>query len=360
MKKLLPLLLLATTFAGAARADFIQLTGPGGSIPAQGGGGGGTWQSVLPGAPFTSSIVAPNPIVQVTRIDFTGLVHGRAGDLQAVLKDPAGKRHNLFVRSGFTGVGDGNLGIFQGNIAFVTAGQPPFPGAGNIGSGLYSQDFGNSGNPPAPWTDGNLGIFNTPLSSFANLAGTWTLEIYDWEEGALGTITSWTLSGTDNQLPVTPFCFGDGTQPVSCPCGNSGAAGRGCANSSGTGAVLASTGSPSNDTMVFTSSGELPSALSILLQGGTTTGPNAVPFGDGLICVAGILKRLYVKSAVGGVATAPGPGDPSVMTRSAQLGDTIPLGATRNYQMYYRDPNATFCPTGGTFNISNGLRVVWI
>ena len=38
----------------------------------------------------------------------------------------------------------------------------------------------------------------------------------------------------------------------------------------------------------------------------------------------------------------------------------IPPGAIRYYQTYYRDPSTGFCTTaGGTFNVSNGVRIVW-
>jgi hypothetical protein len=301
-------------------------------------------------------------MIQITRIDLHGLKHARAGDLQAVLFDPSGNGHNLFVRSGFTGAGLGNTGKIDGNVALVTSGQTPFPGAtNNIGSGLYNQDFGTTGAPPAPWNAGDHGIFNTPISSIpAALAGTWKLVIFDWAADGTGTLTGWTLSGTDNQAPISAFCLGDGTQQVACPCGNSGATGRGCANSvASSGALLSATGSASDDTVVLTSSGEPATSLSIVLQAGNTLTSTAL-FGDGLLCLAGNLKRLYVRNAVGGAVTVPAPGDPSIQTRSAQLGDSIPLGGIRHYQVYYRDPSATFCPTGGTFNISNALRIVWI
>jgi hypothetical protein len=86
-----------------------------------------------------------------------------------------------------------------------------------------------------------------------------------------------------------------------------------------------------------------------------------VSYGDGLRCTGGVLKRLYAKNASGGVVTAPQAGDPSVSARSAALGDPIPMGATRNYQVFYRDPNASFCPNppGSTFNVSNAVAVVW-
>jgi hypothetical protein len=156
------------------------------------------------------------------------------------------------------------------------------------------------------------------------------------------------------------FCFGD-VLAAACPCGNDGDDGHGCENSSLTGgAILIATGVArlSADTVRFTSSGEKPTALSIFLQGSTAIAPTA--YGDGVRCTGGTLKRLYAKSAVAGVVFAPQPGDLSVSARSAFLNATIPLGATREYQVYYRD-NGAFCdaPQGSNFNVSNGILVAW-
>jgi hypothetical protein len=159
--------------------------------------------------------------------------------------------------------------------------------------------------------------------------------------------------------PGALYCFGDGSA-VACPCGNNGLSEHGCDNSVATGgAVLASAGHTSPDTVVLASIHELPSALSIFLQGTVTIAPAA--FGDGLRCAAGALKRLYVKSASGGVAVAPESGDPSITVRSAALGDPIAPGSLRYYQTYYRDPNLGFCPApmGNTWNVTNGLRIQW-
>ena len=82
-----------------------------------------------------------------------------------------------------------------------------------------------------------------------------------------------------------------------------------------------------------------------------------VVFGDGLRCAGGALKRLYTKTAASGSITAPQAGDPTVSARSAALGDPIPLGATRVYHTYYRDPNLGFCPAG--FNATNAIAQVW-
>lgn len=154
------------------------------------------------------------------------------------------------------------------------------------------------------------------------------------------------------------FCAGDGTLATPCPCANSGAAGRGCENSAGTGgAHLVASGTTTPDQLRLDAGGELPASLSIFLQGDSIVAQGLV-FGDGLRCVAGALERLYVKHASGGAASAPGAGDLSVRQRSAQLGDAIPAGSTRWYQVYYRDPSAGFC-AAATFNITNGVRVGW-
>ncbi|MBK7644511.1 MAG: hypothetical protein IPJ19_15945 [Planctomycetes bacterium] len=165
------------------------------------------------------------------------------------------------------------------------------------------------------------------------------------------------------QEPIQGFCFGDGSSSsqIACPCGNTGAAGRGCENSATTGgAQLVASGEAFNDTLVLSSSSEVGSALSIFLQGDAQNA-NGVVFGDGVRCVAGALKRLYTKSAVGGSASAPSAGDPTIRQRSANLGDPITPGTRRWYQVYYRDADANFCPAplGSTWNVSNGLEVHW-
>lgn len=161
--------------------------------------------------------------------------------------------------------------------------------------------------------------------------------------------------------PATAFCFGDGTSGAACPCANTGAAGHGCDNSIASGgAELSASGPTSPDAVVMTSEDEIGGVASILLQG-TAALSTPVPFGDGLRCVAGVLKRLYVENAVSGTATFPGPGDPSISQQSANLGDPIAPGSTRHYQVYYRDPDLGFCPgpAGNSWNVSNGVSLDW-
>ena len=171
-----------------------------------------------------------------------------------------------------------------------------------------------------------------------------------------------------DDMRVTPmsfgaaaFCFGDGSS-VACPCANNGATGRGCQNSAATGgALLSASGLPSlaADTLQFTCSGELSSALSILFQGDATQA--TIQMGDGLRCAGGHLRRMYMKSVVGGVVSAPALLDPSVSARSAALGDPIPANAIRLYHVYYRDSSAGFCrtPQGNAFNVSNAISILW-
>jgi hypothetical protein len=180
--------------------------------------------------------------------------------------------------------------------------------------------------------------------------------------GAQGT------SGSVNGFQIVPgpssfssFCAGDGSAgSAPCPCANFGSSGHGCDNSAATGgALLSASGSVSPDSVLMQSSSELPSVTSILLQGTTQLGAPTV-FGDGMRCVSGALKRLYVLNAVAGTATFPPAGGPSISARSAALGDPIAPGSQRFYQAYYRDPNTSFCQTGSsTYNISSAVTVNW-
>jgi hypothetical protein len=160
------------------------------------------------------------------------------------------------------------------------------------------------------------------------------------------------------QTPFTNFCYGNGSLSTPCPCNHSGLVGHGCNNSAGTlGAQLTGNGSTSPDTVVLTSTGELPNSLTIFFQGQTTLA-NGTPFGDGLRCVDTNLLRIGVHNASSGTAFYPHTGDPSITARSASLGDPIMSGTSRYYQAYYRDPNLTFC-TGQGFNSSSAVQVNW-
>lgn len=164
--------------------------------------------------------------------------------------------------------------------------------------------------------------------------------------------------------PMLPFCVPGQGGVRACPCGNppTGPA-RGCNNSAATGgAALTAAGRASlaNDTLVFTTTGERPTALSVLLQGTTSLNAGVIA-GQGVRCVAGRMKRLYDKNASGGSITAPQGTEANVSARSAALGDVIAPGERRLYAVHYRDPIVLGgCPSGSTFNTTQAGDVYWL
>lgn len=176
----------------------------------------------------------------------------------------------------------------------------------------------------------------------------WSQQISSTNYNVLGAVFDTFEGGVQATV-----CPGDGTFG-NCPCGNNGGGGRGCASSvNASGALLSASGSLStwNDTTVLTASGLPTTAPCLFFQGNDVNGP--VFYGDGLLCIGGGVLRIGTRPASAGTATYPGPGDASVSMRGA-----IPLnGATRSYQAWYRN-SAAFC-TSATFNLTNGVRIVW-
>jgi hypothetical protein len=157
-------------------------------------------------------------------------------------------------------------------------------------------------------------------------------------------------------LAQTSLCFGDGTG-TPCPCGNSGSAGRGCANSANPiGAVVVATGTfrVGADTLTLTATGGLSSGPVLFFQGSAIlAGGLGVVFNDGLLCVSGTIKRLSVKfSDLSGTAVYPVGGDNSVSVQ----GMVMPADV-RYYQVFYRD-SAAFC-TASTSNMTQAICVTW-
>jgi hypothetical protein len=147
----------------------------------------------------------------------------------------------------------------------------------------------------------------------------------------------------------TPFCLGDGTGP-SCPCGNFGASGEGCTNSTGSGALLFTFGTNSigNDDLGFNGSQLPPGKPSMVFSGNAQT--IVTPFGDGTRCVGGAIKRHSVLIASGaGTAT---------WVPSLQPVGGWGSGDTRYFQIWYRDPVAG--PCAGLFNTSSGVIVTFV
>ena len=154
---------------------------------------------------------------------------------------------------------------------------------------------------------------------------------------------------------TTAYCFGDGSG-TTCPCGNLGAPGRGCASSfSSLGARLRSSGlaSVSADSLVLAGD-DLSNSVVVLFQGtAQQNGGAGAAFGDGLRCAGGSILRIGYSATSGGAMSYPGPGQQPVSVRGA-----IPAaGGGRGYQIWYRNV-ANYC-TSSPYNLSNGLWIVW-
>jgi hypothetical protein len=101
---------------------------------------------------------------------------------------------------------------------------------------------------------------------------------------------------------------------------------------------------------VFTTTGERPTALSVVLQGTTSLNAGVVA-GQGVRCNRRTAEAPVRQERLGGSITAPQGAEPSVSARSAALGDVIAPGERRLYAVHYRDPIVLGgCPSGSTFN----------
>jgi hypothetical protein len=153
----------------------------------------------------------------------------------------------------------------------------------------------------------------------------------------------------------TNFCFGDGSG-TACPCGNASNASdeSGCMNSLGQAGKLRALGlaSIANDTLTLNGS-QMPNSSALYFQGTTRqNGGMGVTFGDGLRCAGGSILRLSTKMNTGGGSQYPTGADLPI----SQRGNLAP-GDTRHYQVWYRNA-ASFC-TASTFNLTNGVTIVW-
>jgi hypothetical protein len=180
---------------------------------------------------------------------------------------------------------------------------------------------------------------------------------------SLATNMGTTVPGGFNQVyvrdrgPASPFaalCTGD--FGAACPCGNNSTTGlnEGCLDSFGVGGKLTGAGSSSlaADTLVLAGS-QMTNGACLYFQGTAMSNSGyGVAFGDGLRCAVGTVVRLSTKPNTSGASHFPSAGDLSVSVRG---GVTSP--SMRTYQIWYRNA-ASFC-TASTFNLTNGLWVMW-
>lgn len=154
----------------------------------------------------------------------------------------------------------------------------------------------------------------------------------------------------------TVFCLGDGTG-TACPCANNSAVGadEGCLSSLTLGGALRGSGGASiaNDTFVLTATG-VPNGPGLYFQGsGQQAGGAGIQFGDGLLCAGGAIVRMGVVFASSNTSAFPSGASPSVSVAGGASS-----GSTLYYQLWYRDADLSFCPTG-SFNLTNGVALTW-
>ncbi len=120
------------------------------------------------------------------------------------------------------------------------------------------------------------------------------------------------------------------------------------------GALLSSTGEAalSADSLVLQASGMPATSPCSYFQGTSAISP--APFGDGRRCTGGSVVRLASKANAGGASQYPAGSEQAIHVR----GQIPAAGGLRAYQLWYRNA-ADFCGPS-TFNVTNGLAVVWV
>jgi Tol biopolymer transport system component len=250
-----------------------------------------------------------------------------------------------------------------------------FVGFASLASNLVVGDLNGTGD--VFLRDRQLGVTECLSVDSTGVVGnnaTYELSISpDGRYGAFASYATNLVAGDTNSLvdafvrdrrgggSFTSLCHPGYGGTMGCPCANPpNGSGPGCNNQSNTGgAILSAAGSTGlgGDTLTFTTSGEVPGAMSIVVQG-TAVNSAGFRWGQGVRCVQGWTIRLYTKTATGGSITAPdfGAGDLPVSVRSAALGDTIQPAQSRWYLVYYRD-NVSVC--GSFINTTQTGEVVW-
>ncbi len=256
------------------------------------------------------------------------------------------------------GVGDGTFTLLHD---YAIAGSPTDLRAGDIDSDGQVDVMITTLSGIQLYLGQGGGAFGTPQTVASGVQPT-ACELGDWNgDGSLDLAVACNnnagqayLSVHEQIPPITTFCSGDASG-TACPCGNAGASGHGCANSTNaSGAVLTGGGATSitNDSFVLAGSG-MPNSSALYYQGTSQSGAGAGSvFGDGLRCAGGTVVRLGTKQNVAGASLYPVAGDLSVSVRGGCV-----AGAVRNYQVWYRNA-AAFC-TASTFNLTNGVSVTW-
>lgn len=215
---------------------------------------------------------------------------------------------------------------------------------------------------------------NESLQSASDISGIWggiyhpiwNYAVHDFlvDDGVLEVVATAAISFFDNSQvagiqivrvddPGAPYCFGSVPGPggsSTCDCGNSWYGLGGCQNSTGSGARLYGSGSASYaaDDLRLIGADLVPGQAALLYVGtNTPLDGNGATFGDGLRCASGAIVRLGIRVANSAGQAFFGPG-------LNAAGGWQP-GATRYFQLWYRDPSG---PCGSGFNLSNGYQIL--
>ncbi len=314
----------------------------GGFIP-QSGALNGVWPTVLPTGPMVSTAFfsLPAGATQLVSVKLQGLVHSRIGDLQLVLVDPSGGRHNLLQLNDGAGGGScataisGDYVIVDKVSGLVTcSGYELSYLCAAFAPGEYFQEHG-------AWNSGDAGIFNTPLASIPISSGAWTLEVYDWDAANNnGSLASWTL------------CFDVGSVPTTyCTAGTST---NGCLAAAG--ATAQPSASLSNSCVINITNVE-GQKNGVVFYG--VTGRAASPWGVGsssFLCVKAPTQRTQSQNSGGAFGTCSGvlslDWNAYQSAHPSALGNPFSAGQQVNVQGWFRDP-----PAAKATNLSDALEL---
>ncbi|MCY3002139.1 MAG: hypothetical protein NTV21_10070 [Planctomycetota bacterium] len=306
-----------------------------GLVPASGTGGtGSTFPTTLPATPYanTYAVTVPAGATQIVNVNFNFTVeHTWVGDIQFVLTDPSGVSHNLVCRP------LGNCDLNGAYSIYETAGLPwptVCPASTDVPTGAYDQFFGT-------WPTGTNNIFNTPLGSIPVVSGNWTLTIYDWAGGDVGTLGDWSL------------CFNTPTGPVSyCTAGTT---------TNGCNATISAANNPSvsaaNPCVINVTNveGAKSGLIFYSITGSSSSAWNASSF----LCVKAPTQRTGTQVSTGTAGLCDGTltldWNAYQAAFPAALGNPWAAGNKAWAQAWFRDP-----PAGKSTNLSNAIEMTYV
>ena len=346
-----PILLLAPgALAQSIYLDFGDPASAYGVPPATYGGAGppGTWQGVS--TQVTNALIDVTGAAtgaSLTMSDFPQLDEcgsGATTGADEALYDDRCYFDHVFVTLDFAGL---QPGVYVVNVHLVLGACVGMfqPLTVEIDDAVPASDDAFGGWTGAPQEGMSYS------SQLVAVDGSGALEVHVWAQSGFANYTQ--VCGVQLRRfdAFQTGCPGDGSG-TACPCGNTGTANSGCANSTGVGGRLVASGTSSVavDDLRFTGH-DLPPGKPSLLFAGTNSiaGGAGIVFGDGVRCVGGSVVRLGVKNANANGLAFWGPG-------LAPAGGWNP-GDTRHFQVWYRDPLG---PCGSTFNITSSVRALFV